>query len=361
VVRDTDRVPTISEERFGRTRFDEPVSRYTLTGDDGMQVRILTLGGVVQSLTAPDRDGRFANVTLGVSTVREYEEVSPYFGALIGRYANRIAEGRFTLDGTTYDVPVNNGPNSLHGGERGFDKRVWAAAPFDGGGAVGLRLERVSEDGEEGYPGRLSVAVTYTLAGGGLRMDYRATTEAPTVVNLTNHAYFNLTGEGAGTVEHHEVSIEADHFTPVGRTLIPTGVIEPVAGTPFDFTRPTAIGARIRRREDRLLYAQGYDHNWVLRKTGDGDGLQPAAEAHDPASGRVLTVLTTEPGLQFYTGNFLDGTIVGTGGSAYRQGDAFCFETQHFPDSPNQPDFPSTVLRPGEVFESSTLYRFSTR
>jgi aldose 1-epimerase len=361
-VRQTVRVPTISKDFFGRTSNDEAVHRYTLTNAGGMRVQILTLGGIVQSMSVPGRDGDFRNVTLGVRTVKEYEEVSPYFGALIGRYANRIAEGTFTLDGKTYKLPINNGPNSLHGGTRGFDKRVWDATPLDEDGEVGLRLTRVSPDGEQGYPGRLRVQVTYTLTNdNGLRMDYRATTDEPTVVNLTNHAYFNLQGEGSSTIYDHTLKINADSYTPIDKTLIPTGRIAPVDDTPFDFTRPTAIGARIRNSHQQLLFAQGYDHNFVLRGTGGTGGLHLAAEAYDPDSGRALTVLTTEPGLQLYSGNFLDGTIVGTSGRTYRQGDAFCLETQHFPDSPNHKNFPSTVLRPGEVFTSSTIYQFSTR
>ena len=356
------RVAQITKEFFGRTSRDRAVHRYTLTNTAGMRARILTFAGILQSIIVPDREGQMRNVTLGLSTVREYEEISPYFGALIGRYGNRIAGGEFTLDGKTYQLPVNNGPNSLHGGDRGFDKRVWNAKPVVENGTVGLKLTRVSKDGEQGYPGRLRVQVTYTLTNdNGLRMDYRATTDEPTIVNLTNHAYFNLSGEGSGTVYDHRLTIYADQYTPVDRTLIPTGAIAPVAGTPFDFSEATAIGARIRDDDRQLLFGQGYDHNFVLRGDGGAPGMHRAAEAYDLDSGRVLTVLTTEPGLQFYSGNFLDATIVGLGGKAYRQGDGFALETQHFPDSPNKPSFPSTVLRPGETYESSTVYQFSTR
>jgi len=352
---------SIMREIFGRTSGGITVYRYTLTNPAGMRVRILTFGGVVQSMTAPDRHGQFRDVVLGLATLRQYETESPYFGAIIGRYANRIARGTFTLDGKTYHLPINNPPNSLHGGTRGFDKRVWQATALRHDGMVGLRLTRVSPDGEEGYPGTMHVAVTYTLTNGnGLRMDYRATTDRATIVNLTNHSYFNLAGEGSGTVYDQRLMINANRYTPIDPTLIPTGRIASVRGTPFDFTRSTAIGARIRRGTPQIVFAHGYDHNWVLNKTGGRNRLSLAARAIDPRSGRVLTVLTDQPGVQFYSGNFLDGSIVGISGKTYRQGDAFTLETQHFPDSPNHPNFPSTVLRPGQVFRSATVYQFST-
>ncbi|MCA1647607.1 MAG: galactose mutarotase [Chloroflexi bacterium] len=337
------------------------VARYTLT-NGGMQVHILTYGGILQSIDVPDRTGHVANVALGFATLDQYVDASPFFGALIGRFANRIAGGRFTLDGVAYEVPVNDGPNSLHGGPHGFDKRVWQASPVRGSDAVGLKLGLLSPHGDAGYPGALSVELTYTLAAdAALRLDYRATTDRPTVVNLTNHTYFNLAGEGSGSVEDHVLTLFADHYTPVDDVLIPTGAVEPVAGTPLDFTTPTPIGAHVRVGFDQLTRAHGYDHNYVLEPSpSDGSALRRAARALDARSGRVLDVLTTEPAVQFYSGNFLDGSLVGTGGGIYRQGDAFTLETQHYPDAPNHPDFPSTVLRPGQVFASTTVFRFST-
>ncbi len=325
---------------------------YTLDNGNGMRVRILAYGAIVQSIEVPDRDGRTANVALGFPGPEGYAaHPDPYFGAVVGRYANRIAGGRFTLDGTRYAVPVNNGPNSLHGGETGFDKRTWTASPS----ATAVELTLVSPDGDQGYPGTLTASVTYSLSpDNALTAQYRATTDGPTVVNLTNHGYVNLAGEGSGTIEDHLLQINAAHYTPVDETLIPTGEIAPVAGTPFDFRQPTPIGARVRAADPQLLRAQGYDHNWVL----DGSGLRVAAVVSEPVRGRTLTVSTTEPGLQFYSGNFLDGTFTGTGGRAYRQGDGLALETQHFPDSPNRPDFPSTVLRPGEEYRSTTVYAF---
>lgn len=353
--------PRIEKDLFGTLSDGTPVDRYTLTNGD-LRVRILTYGGILQSIEVPDRRGRTANVTLGFDNLADYEERNPYFGCITGRYANRIADGQFTLDGETYQLPINDDPNSLHGGEVGFDKRVWDATPVKSRGAVGLRLTHTSPDGDQGYPGTLATEVTYTVTRRGIRMDYEATTDAPTVVNLTNHAYFNLAGEGSGTIDDHWLRINADHYTPVDETLIPTGEIAPVAGTPMDFRRPTAIGERNRDGSfEQLLIGRGYDHNWVLDRRDDTyTKLERAARVVEPRSGRSLTVLTTEPGLQFYAGNFLDGTLVGTSGQMYRQGDGFALETQHYPDSPNQPDFPSTVLRPGEVYQTTTIYQFST-
>ncbi|HEU4424040.1 MAG TPA: aldose epimerase family protein [Pilimelia sp.] len=354
------RPPSIDREFFGTTAGGERVDRYTLT-NGRLRVRILTFGGILQTIEVPDRRGRLGNVTLGFDNLADYEQRSPYFGCITGRYANRIALGRFTLDGVTYQLPINNPPNSLHGGTVGFDKHVWAATPVRGRHEVGLKLRFTSPDGDQGYPGTVTSEVVYTLtARGGIRMDYRATTDAPTVINLTNHAYFNLGGEGTGTIDDHRLFLNARRYTPVDATLIPTGAIDPVAGTPMDFTRPTAIGARNRDGFPQLVIGRGYDHNWVLdRRDNTYTRLELAARATDPDSGRVLTVLTTEPGIQFYAGNFLDGTLIGTSGRMYRQGDGFALETQHYPDSPNHANFPSTVLRPGQTYRTTTIYQFS--
>lgn len=354
--------PTISKEAFGSVG-GKAVDRYTLT-NGRLQVRILTYGGILQTITFPDHRGRKANVTLGFKTLDEYVTTKnpAYFGAIIGRYGNRIANGRFTLDGRTYQLATNNDPNHLHGGVVGFDKRVWEATPIRGDDSVGLRLTYTSPDGEENYPGTLRVTMTYTVTRQmGIRMDYRATTDRPTIVNLTNHAYWNLGGEGTGTIDDHLLKLNANRYTPVDATLIPTGAIDAVAGTPMDFRRPTPIGARNRDPFQQLVYGRGYDHNWVLnRQDGQFRRLEFAARAVDPDSGRQLTIYTTEPGIQFYGGNFLDGTLYGTSGRAYRQGDGFALETQHFPDSPNHANFPSTVLRPGQTYNSTTIYQFGT-
>ena len=354
----------VKRERFGAMPDGTVVHRYTLTNGRGMEVKLITYGGAIQSLRVPDRHGRKANVTLGFSTLDGYLSTgNPYFGCITGRYANRIAKGRFRLNGQTYQLPINNPPNSLHGGTVGFDKHVWAATPVRDRHSVGLELRFTSPNGDQGYPGRLANKVTYTLTNRNeIRMDYRArlvgNSNLKTIINLTNHAYWNLAGEGSSDIYGHKLTLKASHYTPVDPTLIPTGAIDPVAGTPMDFTRSTAIGARIRDGFGQLVIGRGYDHNWVLDR--HGSGLELAARVVEPRSGRVLEVITDQPGIQFYSGNFLDGTLVGTSGRMYRQGDGFALETQHYPDSPNHPNFPSTVLAPGQRYATTTIYRFST-
>jgi aldose 1-epimerase len=351
--------PSITSEPWGEVG-GQPVELYTLRNGRGMTVRITNYGGIIQSIDVPDRRGRAANVTLGFDNLDDYVTSSPYFGSITGRYANRIAGGRFTLEGVEYQLAQNNGVNHLHGGNVGFDKRVWAATPIERRDSVGLRLTYVSPAGEENYPGTLRTEVTYTLTGRNeIRMRYRATTDAPTIVNLTNHAYFNLAGEGTGTIEGHVLELDASRYTPVDETLIPTGELAPVADTPFDFTSPHAVGERLRDSHEQIVIGQGYDHNFVLdRPSFDDTSLIRAARVAEPRSGRVLEILTTEPGIQFYSGNFLDGTLVGTSGRVYRQTDGFALETQHFPDSPNKPQFPSTALYPGDTYDTTTIYRF---
>jgi aldose 1-epimerase len=354
--------PSISKAPFGSTG-GQAVDRYTLRNCKDMEVKILTYGGILQEINVPDRKNKIANVTLGFDNLEDYVTKSPYFGCITGRYANRIALGQFTLDGVTYQLPINNPPNSLHGGFVGFDKHIWAATPFTTSKTVGLVLEFTSPDGDQGYPGTLTTKVTYTLTQQNeIVMDYEATTDAPTIVNLTNHAYWNLQGEGTSAIYDHVLELNAPSYTPVDPTLIPTGAIDPVAGTPFDFTKATAIGDRIRNGDEQLVIGRGYDHNWVLDRPSPTDKkLILAARVKEPDSGRVLAIYTTEPGIQFYSGNFLDGTLVGTSGHMYRQGDGFALETQHYPDSPNHANFPSTVLRPGQTYQTQTIYQFSTK
>ncbi|MFF7444643.1 MULTISPECIES: galactose-1-epimerase [unclassified Streptomyces] len=345
------------KELFGELADGTEVHRWSLE-NGGTRLKVLSYGGIVQCLERPDRHGVYANLSLGFDRLEDYVDSSPYFGALIGRYGNRIAKGRFTLDGEAYRLSADDGDHSLHGGAEGFDRRVWEVEPFTDGTDVGLRLSYTSADGEMGYPGTLTAQVTYTLTDRGeWRVDYEAVTDRTTVVNLTSHVYWNLAGEGGGTVEGHELRLAASRFTPVGPGLIPTGELAPVDATPFDFRASKPIGRDLRAGHPQLLAAQGYDHNWVLDK-GITAAPEPIATLHDPLSGRTLEIATTEPGVQFYSGNFLDGTLVGPSGRVYRQGDAVCLETQHYPDSPNQPSFPSTVLRPGETYRSSTVHAF---
>ncbi|SNX94272.1 aldose 1-epimerase [Geodermatophilus sabuli] len=360
---------TTTVEPFGTTPDGTAVERWTLA-NGGMTVRVLTYGGVIQTLEVPDADGEVENVVLGFADLAGYvSDDDPYFGSLIGRYGNRIAGGSFTLDGTVHQLPLNDGPNTLHGGPQGFDDQVWEAADVGDDDVAALELRLVSPDGDQGFPGTLTTTVTYSLdAESRLTVHYEATTDAPTVVNLTQHTYWNLAGEGSGSIYGHELQMDADGYTPVDETLIPTGEIAPVDGTPFDFREATPVGERIRQDDQQLLYGQGYDHNWALNREDDGaregsdseDALEQAAVLRDPDSGRTLTISTTEPGLQFYSGNFLNGTLVGTGGTVYRQGDGLALETQHFPDSPNQPEFPSTELRPGETYDSTTVFELSS-
>jgi aldose 1-epimerase len=366
---------SITKEPFGKVGTDD-VFKYTLSNKRGMTVAIITYGGIIQSLEVPDRRGHEDNVTLGFKDLAgylspAYRTSNPYFGAIIGRYGNRIGDAKFTLDGTTYTLDKNNGPNHLHGGFKGFDQFVWKAEVVDTGRkSVGLKLSRTSVEGEggpadpdptTGYPGNLDVSVLFTLDNdNNLRFDYKATTDKATVVNLTNHSYWNLAGEGSGDINDHLLRLNAPAFTPVNETLIPTGVIQPVAGTPFDFTRFHAIGERIRGNDQQLLFGRGYDHNWVLNRAPGSTNFIEAAKLVELSSGRALTISTTEPGIQFYSGNFLDGTLYGTSGRQYRQGDGLALETQHFPDSPNKANFPSTTLRPGQTYRTSTVYNFST-
>jgi aldose 1-epimerase len=331
------------------------VDLYTLKNAQGVMMKVMTYGCIITELHTPDRNGQLGDIVFGFDNLDAYLKGHPYFGCVVGRYANRIARGQFTLDGRTYTLATNNYPNALHGGLKGFDKVVWKAEPLTVTGGVALKFTYTSPDGEEGYPGTLQATVVYTLTDKNeLRMDYTATTDKATVVNLTNHTYWNLSGRG--DIYDHELMLAADQFTPVDDTLIPTGEIVPVAGTPMDFRQAKPIGRDLKQLTNN---PQGYDHNFVLRS--GGRRLAPCATVYDPKSGRVLEILTDQPGVQFYSGNFLDGTLTGKGGVVYSQHSAFCLETQHFPDSPNQPKFPSTVLRPGQVYRTSTVHKFAAR
>ncbi|MBU3666457.1 MAG: galactose mutarotase [Chthoniobacterales bacterium] len=334
------------------------IREFTLENKSGMKVRITNYGAIITSVLVPDRDGKLADVVLGYDRLGDYLNANdkPYFGAIVGRYGNRIAKGRFSRDGVEYKLATNNGENHLHGGYCGYDKRVWEVVS-EGNPLV---LRYVSRDGEEGYPGEVDLTVTYTLTGNNeIKVDYKATSTKPTPFNPTQHSYFNLKGEGEGTILDHVLTINADRYTPVDKGAIPTGELAPVEGTPFDFRNAKTVGRDIGAKHQQIEFGRGYDHNWVLNRKSDG--LEPAATLFEPASGRVLEVLTTEPGIQFYSGNFLDGSLVGKAGKPYVHRGGLCLETQHFPDSPNQPNFPSTWLEPGQEFRSSTVFRFSTR
>ena len=354
--------PSVTRAPFGTLADGRAVEAFTLTNAHGMVVRAITYGGIITNVRTPDRDGRFGDIVLGHDSVGGYANpaTSPYFGAIVGRYANRIAKGRFTLGGKTYQLAINNGPNSLHGGLKGFDKQLWTGEPFRRGDSVGVAFRRVSADGEENYPGALTTRVTYTLApNNALVIDYEARTTKDTPVNLSQHTYWNLAGAGSPTINNHVVALDASRYTPVDTTLIPTGAIAPVAGTPFDFRTPTAIGARLGQQQtnQQLRFGGGYDHNWVLDR-GGRTGLVHAARVVDPSTGRTMDVATTEPGIQFYGGNFLDGTIRGKEGKVYAYRSAMALETQHFPDSPNHPKFPSTILHPDSTLRSRTVFTF---
>lgn len=348
---------SVTRAAFGTAADGKAVEVFTLTNANGLELRAITYGGIITSLKVPDRNGAMGDIVLGFDSLDGYLKGHPFFGAIIGRYGNRIARGRFLVDGQEYTLATNNGPNHLHGGPRGFDKQVWSAEILPSKNTIAFR--RTSADGEEGYPGNLVVEVVYALTDDNtLIVDYRYSTDKATPVNLTQHSYFNLAGEGAGDILGHSLMLNADRYTPVDGTLIPTGELVPVAGTPFDFRQPTAIGARIDQNHPQLKNGQGYDHNWVLNKTGDE--LSLAARVTEPTSGRTLEVMTNEPGIQFYAGNFLDGKLTGKSGRPYPRRSGFCIETQHYPDSPNKPDFPSTIARPGQDYRTRTVFSFGT-
>ncbi|MGC2447162.1 MAG: aldose epimerase family protein [Candidatus Sulfotelmatobacter sp.] len=348
----------VEQERFG-VRDGRPVILYTLKNSHGMEVRAMNYGGIIQAIRVPDRKGNFADIVLGHDTAEGYMPNPPYIGAIVGRYANRIANGTFTLDGKTYNLPKNDGPNTLHGGTtRTFDKVMWESQPIKD--KNGVLFEFLSKDGDDGFPGNLRMKVSYVLTDSNeLVIDYEATTDKATPINVSQHSYFNLKGEGNGDILDHEVMINADSFTPVDKNLIPTGELRPVKGTPLDFTKPTRIGTRIDDNYEQLVLAHGYDHNFVINRKGAGMTL--AARVYDPSTGRTLEVSTTQPAVQFYTGNFLDGTVTGKEGHVYKRRFGFCLETQHYPDSPNHPDFPNTILRPGETFHQVTAFKFSAK
>jgi len=350
----------VTKTGYGKAKTGGSVDLYTLKNTSGVEVNIITYGARIQAIRCPDAHGKVADISLGFDNLQGYEGDNPYFGAIVGRYGNRIAKGTFELDGKTWHLPINDGPNSLHGGTRGFDKRVWTAKEVGDSGGPAVELTYVSKDGEEGYPGTMTTVVRYTLtANNELRLDYTLSTDKDTVANVTNHNYFNLSGEGSGDILKHQIQINADRFTPVDATLIPTGELRPVQGTPFDFRQPHAIGERIGSSDEQIKRGKGYDHNFVLN--GQMGTLRQVVHVVDPASGRTLDVSTTEPGVQFYTGNFLDGKVKGKGGKPYNFRGAFCLETQHFPDSPNHPSFPTTKLTIGSPRKSTTVFRFGVQ
>ena len=348
----------VQQRRLG-IREGKPVNMYKLRNAHGVEVEAMNYGGIIMSIRVPDRKGQFADIVLGHANMEGYIPNPPYIGAIVGRYANRIANGMFKLDGKTYNLPKNDGPNTLHGGTtRTFDKVVWEASPLKG--KNGVAFTYLSKDGEEGFPGNLKATVTYTLNNDNeLTIDYEATADQATPINVSQHSYFNLKGEGNGDILDHEVTINADRFTPVDKNLIPTGELRPVKGTPLDFTTSTKIGARIDDQYDQMVLGHGYDHNFVINRQGDGMTL--AARVTEPTTGRMLEVSTTQPGVQFYTGNFLDGTVTGKHSHVYKRRFGFCLETQHFPDSPNHPNFPNAILRPGETFHQTTVFKFSAK
>jgi aldose 1-epimerase len=351
----------VTKQPYGTTATGSDVTEYTLTNANGLEVKIITYGGIITSIRLPDRAQQMANVVLGFGSLEEYETKSPYLGCITGRYANRIGGGKFTLDGTDYQLDLNNGPATLHGGLKGFDKVVWAVMrEIAGPDGTGIELHYVSPDGDQHFPGALDTYVTYLLNDRNeLRIHYRATTDKPTIVNLTNHTLWNLGGEGSGGIEDHVLQVNAPQYTPVDKAAIPTGELADVGGTPFDFRTPKPLAEGMRANHAQIALGKGYDHNWVLAQPAAGGGeLIQAATLRHPASGRVLEVWTTEPGIQVYSGNFLDGSLYGPSGRAYRQGDGLALETQHYPDSPNQPQFPSTVLRPGETYDTTTVFKF---
>jgi aldose 1-epimerase len=350
----------INKESFGKTADGENVDVFTLTNNLGMQAKITNYGAIVVSLKTPDRTGKMDDVVLGFNDLDSYLKGHPYFGAIVGRYGNRIAKGRFTLNGVEYKLAVNNGENHLHGGIKGFDKVVWTAKEMRTKMGPALSLTYISKDGEEGYPGTVTATVVYTLTNNNeLRLDYTITTDKDTVTNLTHHSYFNLAGEGNGDILNHILTLKAARFTPTDAGSIPTGELKVVAGTPFDFLKPTVIGKRIDEQDQQLQFGGGYDHNFIVN--GKAGTLRSAATVYEPTSGRVLEVWTTEPGVQFYTGNFLDGTLTGKSGKVYQKRFGFCLETQHYPDSPNHPAFPTTTLKKGATYRSTTVYRFKVR
>lgn len=360
---DTTRVETkakVSSAPFGKLADGTDVSLFTLTNANGMKMTVMNYGGIITSLTAPDKNGNFEDIVLGYDSLSGYLKASPYFGALIGRYGNRIGKGKFTLDGKQYQLPQNNNGNHLHGGPNGFDKRFWSIEEHPVSNGAALKLTYTSKDMEEGYPGTLNAQVIYHLTDNNeLKIFYEATTDKPTVVNLTQHTYFNLSGDSKADILQHELFLSADQFVPVDNTLIPTGELKNVSETPFDFKTPTAIGSRIDKKDQQLEFGKGYDHCWVLNTQGDTSKV--AATLYDPASGRVMSVKTSEPGIQFYSGNFLDGSITGKFNTVYKQRYGLCLETEHFPDSPNKKNFPPVVLRPGETYRTQTMYTFSTK